>query len=457
MKSKFFIIVLIFLLFTAESLKSQEIKSNAKAVKITTSEYKRGLPPNLFAELNYNDNNNNGILECEEKSTLEIKILNKGKGRAQGLTVSVTDDLQDKNLIIQDKIKIPRIEPNESFSVIIPIKTRFDIKTNKHKLKIDVTEYFGYDMDPAYLKLSTLEYQKPKLHFSGLEIFDSGDDAMPIIPDKQVQRGEMVKVKLIIQNIGTNVSENTKINIYCNNEDIYLQNTQQELGNIKVGEVKEIWFTLSPNKRVERDIIQLPIFLDATEKKGKGGIHSMQLPISFGQKPDNPNILEVDADFESISREVAVFEFESNKFIVNTGEYTDIKKIEPNNFTIPNSVGVVIGVENYDFLPNAPYADNDAELMKEYFEKILGVEQVIIFKSEDVRGYIFDDIFNPTNGELQKAVVKGKTDIFIFYSGHGVPDKESNKAYLFPADGRVHRVAQQGLLINDFYNNLLIA
>jgi len=50
---------------------------------------------------------------------------------------------------------------------------------------------------------------------------------------------------------------------------------------------------------------------------------------------------------------------------------------------------VVIGVEKYRNLADAPYAESDAELMKQYLEKRLGVDKVVSFKSVEVTGLFF--------------------------------------------------------------------
>jgi uncharacterized caspase-like protein len=117
-------------------------------------------------------------------------------------------------------------------------------------------------------------------------------------------------------------------------------------------------------------------------------------------------------------------------------------------------VGIVIGVAQYRELPPAPYADNDAKIMKNYLEKVLGVEQVIQYTNEQVAGFFFDDIFNPDVGELRKAIVKGESEVFVFYSGHGVPDKDGKNIFLFPSDGRVTRLETQGYNIEKLYENL---
>jgi uncharacterized caspase-like protein len=77
-----------------------------------------------------------------------------------------------------------------------------------------------------------------------------------------------------------------------------------------------------------------------------------------------------------------------------------------------------------------------------------------MYTSEQAKGLIFDDVFNPAYGELQKAIVKGQTNVFVFYSGHGIPSKDGQQIYLFPADGRIERLETQGYNLNRFYENL---
>jgi hypothetical protein len=450
------ILLFIFLFFLIPFISfSQEIISGKSSVKKFSLKptYERELPPNLYVDLSFDDQNGNGILESEEKANLRLKITNKGKGRAQGLEVIIEDKIKDSNFKIGDNKKIYFIGSDESTEVIIPIEAGFDIKTAEHKLKIDVKEHFGYDMDPAYLVLNTLEYQKPQLTLSGFEIVDNGEGTGAIDEDGQLQAGELVKVKLVVQNIGQNIAQNTKFEIYTTDENIYLENIKGELGNLAIGEIKEFWVTISPNKRVESNG-QLPIFLSLSEELGFGDLIKYQLPIVLNQKPPEPQILTVKADIEKIKKQVARFEYTSNKFTANVGTVKNITNITPSKTVRKDAIAVIIGVENYSDLPPAPYAKNDAEIMKKYFKTRLGIDKVVIFKDEEVSGFIFDDIFNPEYGELQKSILKGETDVFVFYSGHGVPSKNGEQIFLFPSDGKKERIEFQGYDINKLYQNL---
>ncbi len=144
----------------------------------------------------------------------------------------------------------------------------------------------------------------------------------------------------------------------------------------------------------------------------------------------------------------------SDKITANIGNVIDIKQVPPSQMHRPNSVAVVIGVEKYKYFAPAPYAANDAEIMKKYFKTVLGVDKVFLYTNDEVSGFFFQNIFNPGYGELQKAIVKGKTDLFVFYSGHGMPSKDGKKVYLFPSDGRIEALRTQGYDLNTFYKNL---
>ena len=434
------------------SQKVIEAKSESKQFNFTPT-YERTLPPNLYVELNFKDANQNGIIESKESAELNLIITNKGKGSAQGLVVSIDDNISDPNFIIDDKREIYFIHPEESKEVKINLKAGFDVKSAEHKLKINVKEHFGYDMDPAYLVLNTLEYQKPKLVFSGMEIVDIGEGTGAIVEDGLLQAGEQVKAKIVVQNIGQNIAVNTKYEIKTNDKNIFIQDGKGELGTLAIGEIKEIWITLSPNKRVEYTD-NLPVFLSMTEQIGYGNLAEFQLPISLNQKPPETNIVEIKADFEKFKKQVARFEYTSNKFKANIGNLTNIRQVAPSKTIRENAIAVVIGVEKYDNLPPAPYASNDAEIIKDYFKNKLGVKQVVTYTNDEVDGLVFDDIFNPEYGELQRTIIKGETDLFVFYSGHGIPSKDGKNIYLFPSDGKVERLQFQGYNINRLYESL---
>ncbi|MBM3435356.1 MAG: hypothetical protein FJY07_03955, partial [Bacteroidetes bacterium] len=427
-------------------------KSDLTSVKLIP-EYVRGIPPNLFVKYEFQDDNRNGILEANETAKLNIEISNKGKGPAQGLLVKVNDNIFDKELFIEGGKEVAYIYPDQKVQVNIAIKAGLSIKSAEHKLEISVAEHFGYDMDPAYLILSTLKFQEPELVFSGLGIVDSGQGTGTIEEDGELQAGELVKVKLVVQNVGQNIAKHTTFKVESTDNNIYITEGQGNLGDLSIGEVKEFWISLSPNKRVTTQG-KLPIYLSLTNDYNKGNIKDFQLPISLNQKPPETSIVEVKPDIESLKQQVARFEYTSNKITANVGNIIDIRKVAPSKTKRSDAIAVIIGIEKYEYFAPAPYAANDAEVMKEYFRNVLGIQKVYVYTNSEVSGFFFDNHFDPNFGAIQKAIVKGKTELFVFYSGHGMPSKDGSTVYLFPSDGRIEALDRQGYDLNKLYNNL---
>jgi len=453
MKKALLFILLVLLVFSG-SYAQKTISGKSKSTHLVLKpKYKQGVPPNLFVKLGFEDDNNNGILEPNESAILKLSITNEGNGPAQGLLVKIKDSYFDSELTISDGKKIPYLYPGQTVDVEIKLHAGFNIKKAEHKLEIVVTEYYGYDMDAAFLVLNTMSYLEPELVFSGLEVVDIGAGTGAIVEDGQLQAGEQVKVKIVVQNIGQNIARNTEYLVKTTDRNIYLKDNNGSLGDIAIGEVKEFWITISPNKRVNTSST-LPIFLSMQNTYGKGNLEKKMLPIKLNQKPPEPEIVKVEADIESLQKQVARFEYTSNRITANIDNIIDIRQVPPSKTHRSNSVAIIMGIEKYDNFAPAPYAANDADIMKDYFKNVLGVDKVFIYTNNDVSGFFFDNKFNPDYGELQKAIIKGKTDLFVFYSGHGMPSKDGKKIFLFPSDGRIEALNRQGYDLNTFYKNL---
>jgi len=431
--------------------------SGESRVQESDTTYKRGLPPNLFAELSFQDENGDGVLEAMESAVIRVKLKNQGKGKAQGLIVSVKDDsVSDSELSIGQKT-ISKIGPYDSVTVDLPVRAGTDVRTAQHRFRIEIGEYFGYDMDPAYLVLNTKAYERPRFVLSGLEIIDHGENTAAIIEDGLLQVGEQVKVKVSVQNVGGSTAKNSTFQVTSRDPNIYTEQNDGVLGDIGMGDVRDITFILSPNKRV-KTTGDLPLFLSLKEEIGHGNLIDFQLPIQLDKKPPVQSVVTIKPNFDSLKAklksEIARFEFSSEKFKVNKNTLINIKYVSASRTVRKNSIGVVLGIENYRDLPPAPYSRHDAEIMKEYFSKRLGIEKVVTYLDIEASGFIFDNIFNAETGELQREILKGETELFIYYSGHGIPSKDGNEIYLFPVDGKISQLETQGYSLTKLFDNL---
>jgi len=113
--------------------------------------------------------------------------------------------------------------------------------------------------------------------------------------------------------------------------------------------------------------------------------------------------------------------------------------IQDSNANNPDAIAVVIGNNNYAHkdIPAVDYATNDAYAMKEYLIKTLGYKDGNVIYHMDTSKAELEMIFGTkTNhrGMLYNYIKPERSDVFIYYSGHGSPDPQTNQAYLVPID-----------------------
>ena len=115
----------------------------------------------------------------------------------------------------------------------------------------------------------------------------------------------------------------------------------------------------------------------------------------------------------------------------------DVDQVVKSSIRRPDALGVIFGVEDYRYAPSVPYARHDALVVHEYFVRALGLKEsnIYIRTDRDATQGEFHKVFDPVQGWLAKRIKPGKTEVFIYFVGHGVPDPATQDAYLVPADG----------------------
>ncbi len=136
------------------------------------------------------------------------------------------------------------------------------------------------------------------------------------------------------------------------------------------------------------------------------------------------------------------------------------KNVEPAIKPInPDGIAVIIGIQKYNHkdLPEVAFAHNDAEAMRGFITKSLGYKDGNIIYSIDPTKADLEMIFGIKGnhmGILYDYIKPGKSDVIIYYSGHGAPDVNSNRAYFIPKNGNPDKIAFSGYALDVFYENI---
>ena len=101
----------------------------------------------------------------------------------------------------------------------------------------------------------------------------------------------------------------------------------------------------------------------------------------------------------------------------------------------PYGIAIVIGIESYKYVSEATYAYNDAEVFREYLADTMGFSKgkVKIVTNRQATQAEFNKLLAP-NGWLARNVDPGKSDIVVYFSGHGFPDPKTKQTGLLPFD-----------------------
>jgi WD40 repeat protein len=96
-----------------------------------------------------------------------------------------------------------------------------------------------------------------------------------------------------------------------------------------------------------------------------------------------------------------------------------------------NAVAIIIGIQDYRRVPKAEFANNDARLFYDYAVRGLGVKpeniKLLLDQEADDVG-----ILGAMQNWLPLKARKGQTDVYVFYSGHGLPSDDGASLYLLP-------------------------
>ena len=125
----------------------------------------------------------------------------------------------------------------------------------------------------------------------------------------------------------------------------------------------------------------------------------------------------------------------------------------------PDGVAVIIGNKTYSHpdVPEVSFAHNDADAIKRYVIETLGFRERNVIDLRDATVAEMEGVFGNERshkGDLWGHVRKGRSDVVVFYSGHGMPGFKDGRSYLLPSNVAAGRVEISGYPLDVLYDNL---
>ena len=127
-------------------------------------------------------------------------------------------------------------------------------------------------------------------------------------------------------------------------------------------------------------------------------------------------------------------------------------KVQPTR----DMVAIIVGIQNYKRIPKAEYASDDAQDFYDYAVRALGV------KPENIKLLLDDgadevDILAAFKNWLPAKVKKNKTDLVVFYSGHGLPSEDGKSLYFLPYNAHRELIEETAINQNKIVSAIQLA
>lgn len=392
------------------------------------------IPPDLSATVGFSEPSGNQRLDAEETAQVTITIMNRGKGSGNMVEASF-ELLNAQGVSFARNLYFGEIKAGQSLSKTLQLVAGMDTRDGQATLNIKFTEQNGFPPDDKVLLFDTLALQAPELHIADIGIDDfSGNN--------KIEPGEPVEVTVRVHNRGQGWAKAVVAEVKRGEGVFFTGDTASSfaLGDLDPGEYRDLKFSILTNKTTSK----LDLRLDLKESRSRFSKVDLPLNLAFNQVERTADQMVVTGK----NTKLAI----SNAPSLNIDIEQDIPQ---RGKTKSNRWGVIFGIETYRNVPPVRFAKRDAETMRDYFINVLGIPAANLYikTNEEASLGEFKTIFDP-KGWLSKNARDKDSEIFIYFSGHGVPSPDGKQAYLLPFDGNPNYAQNTAYELEHIYQNL---
>ena len=373
------------------------------------------------------DQNNNGVIDGNEKCAIRFEVANEGVGDGFGCVARMTVTGDTEGLMFKD-VPLPAIPHGSKQWIEVPIIANERTQTGEIQFSIVVDEPNGFGTDPITGIIGTHKLRTPYVQVASYKIMGSRVG--------KLNRREQFKLQVIVQNTDQGTAENVTIGLRLPENVNWLGGTEEHLnvGSLKPNETKTLEYELMANQRAAD---QIDIQVELSERSGKYAKNA-DIPLQFGQYIGSSiamNIERNDAEVE-IRKATLISDVDENIPTTNTKN--------------PNTFVLIIANEHYSQVASVPFALNDGNIFREYCIKTLGIGEKHIKYLSDATG---NQIKSGVNWLANLTEAFDEPQIIVYYAGHGIPDEANKSAYLLPVDGSGTDVST-GYKLDNLYTTL---
>ena len=386
-------------------------------------------------DLQFQDANQNDLLEANESSSVSFKLKNIGKGTAYAIEINIKEKSSVNGLEYLKEFQIKSLRYNDDEIITIPITATNNLSSGQASFTIEISEGNGFDANPINISFNTQKFQAPNVEIVDYQ-FSSEEGVIRSMLE--------VNLQFAVQNTGKGEAEDISVIMKIPNNVFAANEVDYKIASLKPGEKRILNFSFFTNKRFRSDV--LDVIADVSEKYNKYS-NDLTMSVKMEQEISTSTKLNIESEYNQDTEVIKRFSLTSH-----------VDKNIPTNIKVNNRFALVIGNEDYKSKQstlsseqNVDYAVNDATIFKKYCLNTLGVKEENMF-----------DLINATAGEMSQEIdliskiikkLGNKAELIVYYAGHGYPDELTKVPYLIPVDVSAANLTT-AIKLDDFYQKL---
>lgn len=418
------------------------------------------MPPNLSMKVSgIVDPNGNNLIDAFEEIRIIVEVTNEGPGDAYGIILEVNEENLNEAISFEKRHAVASIKANQMVTFSVAIAEKSGTVNDAARFTFNMKEANGFDPEPIALNIEASNQYSPKLEIV--------EHAFASEKGGTAQLGSLLRLYLLIQNMGHSPATNVSA-IISVPQNVFIAGKQQTTINIPdlaAGASQQIEIDFFSNRNFVGDHIPIQCVI-----KEKHGLFGMDQTFRLALAQPIPFIQEIDISpipWNPIAHQEGTITVDpgpssaGEQYAGCLDEYDIAHDLPGRKFQNPDGFAILIANRNYEFEPLVEFAQQDAEQMKTYLVEVAGFTPNNVLIIPDADFLTLQSWFGKPNqansSKLYGKIKSGKTDLVVYYSGHGVPGLEENnrgRSYLLPINAHGNRPTSEGYDLDVLYQNL---
>lgn len=395
-----------------------------------------GLP--VSAEFTLSNLGGNGQLTPFDQANLNVQLEYNGNYYLRNSILQIFTVPPVSTVKLEPKSSLVTLKPKSSLNVTVKVETRGTPPNSTFSIAAALFSPRGDSMLQKEIPISIVKPENLPLRITRFEFRNLTDPSAPV---NTLFPGDSAKISFTVKNESLTPLPSLLANMSTNSNYLNILNINKQNQKVRLQPSEQATFQFQ---------LSASPLLTAPEEAEL--VVSLAHPYSTAPQ-EQRTYVKLQPEKEQIAQSPA-----------NSPSISEDIKTVPLDFDLPASeseapeaFAVIIGNRNYVKAKSVDFAHADAEAVRDLCITSLGIRPGNIFLLKDATKAQFEIYFGNRNnprGKLANVIIPDKSDVFIYYSGHGAPGLKDKKGYLVPSDCDPQFLEVTGYPLETLYENL---